>query len=1029
MAKRKADRDEAMQPEERIKALEAELARYRRGTPAMQAVADILHTFPCPIALLDAEGRILRANEGFARLLGCASTTEMRGRALDELAKGEHLALLARGDEVVWKEGKRFAYDAVWSAEDGSRRYFSIIKVPLGAEQHGARLMLLLLQEATSWWKGREHDESYLMWWNTLADFVHLIFAQESEEEMMKAVARWFREQLGYGCVAFYFLDERKKHLVRHLLSAGCEALAVAREGAIALGEGHWLERALAGEEGVYRRLPDGEVVPFAPLPPGEPVAFAFPVGGEEGTRGVFVLASEEHRGLDAVAVDAMRLLLVQLRRALHVMHIQARLHVSLRISELLAEVTRQIEQARSYEELLRALLPILHHLRLDGVTLRLLGRRERDLYLADIHTLRELSSAPKYAVTRELPMSRQFVDSLFYEREYLFYPDVADPELDVPDEIREQMRQRGLRSSITFPLRVRGRLIGMLVLYGALPMNEEEISQLFYALRDIVTYSVDRLRLFRQMEETIRQRELLYSALAELSASSTYDELLDALRKHTFLGEADRNISLNLFNQPWEDEMPDWSIVIARWTSLPEEVLKPRYALHLFPEAEQLLQPDMPTIIEDLAADTRLSAVTKQLYAKQFKGGSTIFFPLLASGKWIGYLNAIFGEPRHFPLEEVRTVMTLINQAAVIVQSLVRLQEMERRTQRLFAAAEVSKAATAITDLDRLLTEAVELIRERFGLYYAGIFLVDEQRKWAVLRAGTGEAGRKMLEAGHRLEVGGRSMIGACVATGEARIALDVGREAVRFNNPYLPETRSEMALPLRSGGETIGAMTIQSTEEAAFSEEDIVVLQTMADQLANAIQVSRLLRTTERHLEQLRAAYGDYTIEAWRRLVQRSGSLGYRYRGLDVEMVQEKGPLAERAWREGKPVYGRDEKTGMAAVAVPIKLRERVIGVLMMRAREGEIEAGAVETVQAIGDRLAMALETTRLLEETRRRVMREHLVTQVGARVREQLEIESVLETALRELGRILDVRRGVAYLSTRKTSTPDVEMEAQ
>ncbi len=508
----------------------------------------------------------------------------------------------------------------------------------------------------------------------------------------------------------------------------------------------------------------------------------------------------------------------------------------------------------------------------------------------------------------------------------------------------------------------------------------------------------------------------MLYSALAELSAASSYEEVLEALRKHTFLGEADLNISINRFNRPWVGkERPEWSIVLARWTRLPEEALQSRYSLYAFPEVERLLSPDVPTIIEDVAGDARLSAAGRKLYRERFRAGSTLFFPLVAGGRWIGYVNAIFSEPRHFPTEEVRTAMTLVNQAAVIIQSLFRMGEMERRAQRLFAAAEVSRVATAITDLEELLPRAVNLIRERFDLYYAGIFLVDEKRQWAILRAGTGEAGRKMLEAGHRLRVGGQSMIGACVATGEARIALDVGREAVRFNNPLLPLTRSEMALPLRSGGEIIGAMTIQSTEEAAFSQEDIAILQTMADQLANAIQVSRLLRSTERNLEQLQAAYGEYTMEAWRRLIARVGKIGYRYRGLDVEVVRDKDPQTERAWKEGRPIHTRNEETGETSVAVPIRLRDRTIGVITMRSREGRIAPDAVKTVEAITERLAMALETTRLLEETRRSVMREQMIAEIGARIRGQLEIESVLETALRELGQVLDAQRAEARLA--------------
>ncbi|GAB4579374.1 MAG: hypothetical protein Fur0022_21120 [Anaerolineales bacterium] len=170
-----------------------------------------------------------------------------------------------------------------------------------------------------------------------------------------------------------------------------------------------------------------------------------------------------------------------------------------------------------------------------------------------------------------------------------------------------------------------------------------------------------------------------------------------------------------------------------------------------------------------------------------------------------------------------------------------------ERRAALLQAAAQVAKNITTLRSLDQLLPAAVDIICEAYNFYYAGVFLLDESRHWAVLRAGRGEAGRKMVEAGHKLEVGGQSMIGASIAWREARIALDVGEEAVFFRNPYLPETRSEMALPLIVGENTFGAVTVQSTEEAAFSDEDISSLMAMADQLAMAIHNAYLLRELE--------------------------------------------------------------------------------------------------------------------------------------------------------------------------------------
>jgi len=174
-------------------------------------------------------------------------------------------------------------------------------------------------------------------------------------------------------------------------------------------------------------------------------------------------------------------------------------------------------------------------------------------------------------------------------------------------------------------------------------------------------------------------------------------------------------------------------------------------------------------------------------------------------------------------------------------------LAALERRNVQLQTAAEVSRIASSILDVDVLLERSVNLIREYFGFYYVGLFLTDWEENSAVLRAATGEAGRAMLAQGHRLTMGGQSMIGQCIARKQARIALDVEQEDLRFKNPWLPDTRSEIALPLISRDQVLGALTVQSKIEAAFSEEDVAVLQTMADQLANAIANARQFRMVE--------------------------------------------------------------------------------------------------------------------------------------------------------------------------------------
>ena len=189
-------------------------------------------------------------------------------------------------------------------------------------------------------------------------------------------------------------------------------------------------------------------------------------------------------------------------------------------------------------------------------------------------------------------------------------------------------------------------------------------------------------------------------------------------------------------------------------------------------------------------------------------------------------------------------------------IETNITLEQTLRRANLLAAAAQVSRHITQIMDIDQLLPKTVDIICEAYDFYYAGVFLIDEVGEFAVLQAGRGEPGRIMIQNHHKLAVGGNSMIGACTAFNEARISLDVDMEKVWYPNPVLPDTRSEMALPLTIRNQVIGAVTVQSIESAAFSEEDVSSLQAMANQLAIAIDNARQRRELEEtHAKLLRA------------------------------------------------------------------------------------------------------------------------------------------------------------------------------
>ncbi len=332
--------------------------------------------------------------------------------------------------------------------------------------------------------------------------------------------------------------------------------------------------------------------------------------------------------------------------------------------------------------------------------------------------------------------------------------------------------------------------------------------------------------------------------------------------------------------------------------------------------------------------------------------------------------------------------------------------QRVADRTRILRATNEVSRASTSILDPEVLMRQVVELIREHFDLYYVGLFLLDEVEEFAVLRAGTGEAGEQMLAARHRLRVGGDSMIGQCVATGEARIALYAGEETVRYVNPLLPDTQSELALPMRSRGRVIGAITVQSTDPAAFSEADIEVMQTMADQVAVAIDNARLFARTQEALAELEALQQRYQAEAWERFLRYRGLFGFERTGagfvpLDGEWAPE---AAEVVNRESLVVK---EGEAESSVMVPIVLRGQTIGVMGVRKSVEKWNQNSLAFLEAVAQQFAQAADNLRLLDETSRRAARERLIAHISSRIRATLDVDTVLKTALREMQGVFDL----------------------
>jgi GAF domain-containing protein/HAMP domain-containing protein len=380
---------------------------------------------------------------------------------------------------------------------------------------------------------------------------------------------------------------------------------------------------------------------------------------------------------------------------------------------------------------------------------------------------------------------------------------------------------------------------------------------------------------------------------------------------------------------------------------------------------------------------------------------------------------------------DEIGSLASAFNTMAAQLQGVIatlerrvaeRTQDLERQSVYLQASAEVGRAATSILEVDRLIEQVVESIRERFDLYYVGLFLLDEAGEWAVLRAGTGEAGRAMLARGHRLQVGGNSMIGWSVAHAQARVALEAGADAVRLATAELPDTRSEAALPLRSRGRVLGALTVQSTQPGVFNPDAVAALQTMADQVAVALDNAHLFAQSQAALEAVNRASAQLSRQAWADLLKTRG-LGYRstkYGVTDAGDVWR--PEMERALKETRTVQANASADGpVLPLAVPIKVRGQTIGVVDTHksSEAGDWTPEEVTLLETLVEQLGVALEGARLYQDTRQRAARERMIGEITSHMRESLDMETILRTTADEIYQAL----GLEEVAIRLVSDDD------
>lgn len=333
------------------------------------------------------------------------------------------------------------------------------------------------------------------------------------------------------------------------------------------------------------------------------------------------------------------------------------------------------------------------------------------------------------------------------------------------------------------------------------------------------------------------------------------------------------------------------------------------------------------------------------------------------------------------------------------------------QRARQLQSIADISKIITREQSIDRLLPLIADVVSNQFGYYHVGIFLLDETRRAAVLQASNSPGGLRMLENGHKLLLGTGSIVGYAALTGKPRIALDVGEDAVFFNNPNLPETHSEMALPLVVRGGTIGVIDIQSKESGAFTRADIDILSILADQIAIAIENARLFRQTQTALEESQAIVQSFLRQEWSSLARKQATIGYLHAATGGKALTTPAQIDEidQTIRKGTVIRQdtRPESSASPTLSIPISVSEQTIGAIRVRAteRNRSWSTEEINLLRSIAERVGLALENARLVATSQKRASKERTIGEIAAKISAATDMDTILKTAVQEIGRAL------------------------
>ncbi|MDH5607130.1 MAG: GAF domain-containing protein, partial [Anaerolineae bacterium] len=864
----------------------------------------------------------------------------------------------------------------------------------------------------------------------TASEIAHLSTSSTSLDELLNQAVNLIIERFGYYHSAIFLVDEAQENAVLREAS-GTEARSLKSQnfriplssesivGWVARNNKPWIASDIA-EDKLHLKH---ELLPETHSEVGLPIAIGSTV------LGILDVQSTNPNAFTPDSVDVLYTLANQLASAIQNFRLLEGTTIDLNILTQLYRASRRITQATSQEDVFQTLNNAIQQTSFISAlyvpyleTLQLVENHDSEIYYSN--------DLPK---TLNIPAS--IAENYLPANTPLIIRDVMQPIAAIHAELLLVPQRLNCQSSALLPIHQDGNLIGLIIISSREQglINQTTI-QPFSNIVELSSTALEKIRALKNTQHSLHELQIVNNFSNAIGSERELENLFPLVHTEILKLFGELEFYIALYD-------PNTQHIEIPYMYEQGEIMH----IDPFPLGEGLTsivirtkQPLM--LVENTEQRSRaLGAKVVGNFAKSWLG-----VPLSAAGEVIGVMTIQDLEQEHrFDEADLRILLTLSTQIAGVIHNLRLLEESKQRSIQLQTAAEIARDTSGTLERDVLLQKAINLVRDRFNFYHASVFLLDTAGEYAVVQESTGEAGRKMMEDGHKLKVGSQSIIGFVTENAEPLVVNDVTQDPTHRFNPLLPDTRAELGIPLTLGSRVLGALDVQSTQPYAFSPEDISVLRILADQLAVAVANADLFSETQEHLAQhrlihhvttvaassanleealssavqgLRVTLGDRVsilmLDSQRGQLRIIAQAGYEdsIRGIRIEVGQgitgwvaeHKEPIIVNDVRND-PRYISGSESVLSELAVPLLYRGELLGILNVESDEvNAFNDHDQDILGTLAGSLSAIIVNTRLAERQRQ-------LFEVTNKIRRSSSIENILETTANELSKVMRARK--------------------